>query len=343
MMLWISLLIAVSLSCVASVQWMSLYTDQWWKEFSNQHALQHQKLHFEMQQQRYLLLKRRQAFIEDRNLPASSPSEGLSGMDQDRAPEDESDPNTASKVDFDKNRLQEKGALPLNARLPFFKSLYADPIKGKIYKEAFWKLLDARYGSEKMYRQWRFEVDTEAFLKELFEQIEVIAGKMIAVGSCGLDCIRFTQPADQQIWYEMLKGSDRLAQHYPSITGLIWPVKLAPASCQPRLNLVHTDSLFIEALLGRRFARRWKEMVLEKIDQYSEPGQALMPSLCLPQKEYEQIFSAVAKELGLNAQELMNFVDLTLNVTGSASELLVRTREGLTQVIPLDSLAKKST
>jgi hypothetical protein len=331
MMLWMSLIVAVALSAVAALQWQSISQDRAWGQFYKLKSDQQNLLDYDLERQHYLMLKRHQAYIKDAVV--------------DQIIDDE-DPEKMNPVNINKNSskgfLQEKGSIPLNARLPVGKNLY-NSIKKEPYRLAFWRLLDELYSKDDKLGKWLNEVDRAAFLDTLLLKIEGVAHQSPSSGSLGLSGVIFEQEVDQQAWYRMIKGSDWMAQSYPSLIGFIWPISLAPSTSQKKLNIVHADVKIIVALLGVDFANEWTSRISKKFEEYNLSGLPDPFFWPLSQSDYRQILQEIIEQLSLNESFIKSLVDLTLNATGQSCEALIRTPDGLIKIIPFTSIKAKKT
>jgi hypothetical protein len=207
-------------------------------------------------------------------------------------------------------------AYPLNARFPLSVKNMKDAAKSTYWKEGFWKLLDNLYGDESFYSGWRHSVDSEAFVEEMIEKIEALSTQWAGTGTLGLLRVSFSHPGNQQVWDQMLRGSDLMGTQFPSLLVYIWACdfSLGRNTFAQRLNLPTASFECIAALLGESFAKEWSERVSQEKEKRMELG-GYQVSLNLPllfeSKKYSQILQD-CKNLAIIAEDqLMSFIDLS--------------------------------
>jgi hypothetical protein len=230
-------------------------------------------------------------------------------------------------------KLYRFSAYPLNARLPLgLRHFQADKNRSVYWHEAWWRLLDTLYQSEDFYSSWRRSVDPESFLKELLKGIEDLSLSWEGTGSWGLLQINFENPEDQRVWSLMLKGSDRIGSHFPSLLTCVWAVDLGSSTKNySKLNLPTASYEIMAALLGERFAIEWTKLVEEKIlarmEEASYRG-SVKDKWLLDQLTYKEILDQIKTESIIPSDQIMSVVDLSVDHWPLMHEYLIK-GEGL--------------
>jgi hypothetical protein len=219
---------------------------------------------------------------------------------------------------------------PLHARFPLSVKLFqSEDVKGSHWKESWWSLLDTLYASEDFYSTWRSQVDPESFIKELVEGIDKLSQGWSGAGSWGLLHLSFEHLQDQRVWYQMLKGSDRMGSCFPSLLVYVWAVDLTPKSDHfpSRLNLPTASLEIIAALLGETFAQEWKKNVEEevsnRIEQIGYKGNTSGPWL-LDAKTYKDLLEKIKNLAEVSPDQINQFADTSAGGWPLTHEYLIK-------------------
>lgn len=313
--LWMTLIAGIGLSLASAMQYKDMRQDNWWHQVSRYYSIKKQELDHQYQLNKFHGMQKEIAYMGQKK----------------NSVEKEKKQKNRQEATLDHPMVNRIKFYPLNTRLPLSKRLYLESAHSQLWRSAYWNLTDALYGAYPFYSQWREAIDPQAFLNELLEGIAEINKQYLNVGTCGLALVHFKEEATQQVWQQMLRGSDRSGFCYPSLMGYVWPVDFINGGYHQVLSLTYANPLTLQALMGPEFNELWQRRSLElKLKALEIVDREEDPSSCsLTHALIELLFTSVCEELSIDQKLYKEMLDFAGKKTKQVPEILLRNERGV--------------